>query len=80
MALTFEQRDQINRTCIDDPSFSMETIREGFGNSPVSGAKIKIHYIGTLEDGKIFDSTYDRKQPFEFTLTRGKKTINLTVV
>lgn len=31
------------------------------------GSKVKVHYTGTLNDGKVFDSS-EGKQPLEFTI------------
>ena len=41
--------------------------KEGDGKShPVSGQKVKVHYHGTLLDGKVFDSSVARRQPATF--------------
>ncbi|CAM0884324.1 unnamed protein product [Alopecurus aequalis] len=36
------------------------------------GDKIKVHYRGSLTDGTVFDASYDRGDPFEFTLGSGQ--------
>lgn len=46
-------------------------LKEGSNQYPVKGSTVKVHYIGKLMDGTIFDSSYDRNQPFEFTLGKG---------
>lgn len=44
----------------------------GKGASPVAGKKVKVHYTGTLENGTKFDSSVDRKQPFDFVIGVGQ--------
>jgi FKBP-type peptidyl-prolyl cis-trans isomerase FkpA len=45
-------------------------IREGTGASPKSTDTVKVHYRGTLVNGKEFDSSYGRGQPTSFALNR----------
>ena len=43
-------------------------LRQGNGPRPKPGQKVKVNYVGTLLDGKKFDSSYDCGQPAEFGL------------
>ncbi|MBQ0720170.1 MAG: FKBP-type peptidyl-prolyl cis-trans isomerase [Gammaproteobacteria bacterium] len=43
-----------------------EVLSEGKGAMPSSSAKVRTHYHGTLLDGTVFDSSYDRGEPAEF--------------
>jgi FKBP-type peptidyl-prolyl cis-trans isomerase FkpA len=44
------------------------SLREGTGASPQATDRVKVHYRGTLPDGKEFDSSYQRNEAIEFRL------------
>ena len=46
-----------------------EVIKEGTGRQPALSNQIKAHYKGALLDGKEFDSSFKRNQPFTAPLT-----------
>ena len=46
-----------------------QILKEGNGPRPTIHSKVKAHYRGSLLDGKEFDSSYKRNQPFTAPLT-----------
>lgn len=44
--------------------------KAGEGDSPKAADTVKVHYKGTLTDGTVFDSSYDRGEPIEFQLNQ----------
>jgi FKBP-type peptidyl-prolyl cis-trans isomerase len=43
-----------------------EILKEGTGPKPVATDTVKVHYHGTTIEGKVFDSSVDRKEPVSF--------------
>lgn len=56
---------ELVRLVIDD-------IQTGTGDEVTKGDTVVVHYIGTTRDGVKFDSSYDRSEPFSFTVGEGQ--------
>ncbi len=50
----------------------IEDVKVGDGAEATDGKKVTVHYRGTLDNGKQFDASYDRGEPFSFNLGAGE--------
>lgn len=50
----------------------IEDLKVGEGAEATAGKTVSVHYTGWLTDGKKFDSSVDRGQPFKFSLGAGQ--------
>lgn len=57
------KRDEVTVT---DSGLQYEILQEGSGEKPTAASTVSTHYHGTLIDGTVFDSSYERGQPAEF--------------
>jgi len=57
------KRDDVTVT---DSGLQYEVLSAGDGELPTAQSTVRTHYHGTLIDGTVFDSSYDRGQPAEF--------------
>lgn len=51
---------------VTESGLQYEIINDAEGDKPVHASTVRTHYHGTLLDGTVFDSSYDRGQPAEF--------------
>ncbi|MBQ7256990.1 MAG: FKBP-type peptidyl-prolyl cis-trans isomerase [Abditibacteriota bacterium] len=49
----------------------IEDIKVGEGEAVEEGDTVKVHYTGMLTNGKVFDSSKERGEPFRFTVGAG---------
>lgn len=52
-----------------DSGLQYKSLVAGTGEKPSKNDKVKVHYKGTLIDGTVFDSSYDRGEPIVFPVT-----------
>ncbi len=57
--------DKLKKTA---SGLAYETLREGTGKTPTADDVVQVHYVGWLEDGKVFDSSYASGEEAEFPL------------
>lgn len=71
----FMQEDSSNQANSTTPTQSgvvVQNIVNGQGEIAAKGDTVTVNYVGTLTDGKVFDSSIDRKTPFTFQLGVGQ--------
>ncbi len=56
-------RDEVTVT---ESGLQYEVLTAGEGEKPTAASTVRVHYHGTLLDGSVFDSSYERGQPAEF--------------
>lgn len=53
---------------VTESGLQYKVLEEGSGQSPSAKDSVTVHYEGTLIDGTVFDSSYERGQPITFPL------------
>ena len=57
---------------VTSSGLAYKIIKKGTGSKAEAGKTVSVHYTGKLSNGTKFDSSYDRNQPIEFELGRGR--------
>ncbi len=58
-----------NKVALQQSSqLSVQDIAYGTGQTAVVGNRLVVHYVGRFPDGRVFDSSVDRNEPFPFVL------------
>lgn len=68
-----DDADLIDVTEQKDRGCLKKILKEGTGSdTPFTGSKVTVHYVGRLLDENVFDSSRGRNEPFVFELGRRK--------
>ena len=68
-----EAMDKIAAGYDETPSgLRYKILQNGDGKPATKGSMVSVHYKGQLIDGQVFDSSYQRKQPIDFTIGVGQ--------
>lgn len=62
-----KEREEVTET---ESGLQFEVIKEGEGTQPGAESNVTVHYHGSLIDGKVFDSSYDRGEQISFALNQ----------
>ncbi|MBE0368083.1 MULTISPECIES: FKBP-type peptidyl-prolyl cis-trans isomerase [Pseudoalteromonas] len=61
-----EENAKRTEITVTESGLQYEVVTTGEGEKPVADSKVRVHYHGTLINGTVFDSSYDRGEPAEF--------------
>lgn len=61
-------REDVRREVVTESGLVYLVLEEGKGEHPGPSSNVKVHYVGTFEDGTVFDNSRDRGSPAVFPL------------
>ena len=54
------------------PGLKVYFHERGTGALPKAGQRVTVHYHGVFQDGRVFDSSFKRGDPFSFVVGKGQ--------
>jgi FKBP-type peptidyl-prolyl cis-trans isomerase len=63
-----EKNKEVDGVRITKSGLQYSIIKKSIGKKPTTKDTVKVHYIGTLLDGTVFDSSIDRDEPVTFAV------------
>ncbi len=69
-ALFLEENAKRPEVTTLESGLQYEVLKAGKGKKPTAESTVRVHYKGTLLDGTVFDSSYDRGEPTTFGVTQ----------
>lgn len=64
--------DKASPVVVSENGLSMQDVKVGTGPEAKPGMVVTVNYIGTLQNGQKFDSSFDHGEPFSFVLGGGQ--------
>ncbi|KKW10104.1 MAG: hypothetical protein UY47_C0001G0052 [Parcubacteria group bacterium GW2011_GWB1_49_7] len=68
----FSTSSQNQNNQMPETGYKVEEVVAGQGELAEPGDKLTVHYVGTLPNGQVFDSSRDSNSPYTFTLGAGQ--------
>lgn len=68
--VSLEAKPAIGDTVSLPSGLKYKILQEGIGRKPTANSKVRVHYHGTLTNGKVFDSSIKRGTPLTFNLNQ----------
>ena len=65
-----KENKQKNGVSATKSGLQYRVLKSGNGSQPTSNDSVTVHYRGTLTDGTVFDSSYERGEPVTFQVAR----------
>lgn len=67
-----ESSKEISTMTTTESGLQYIIFEQGEGVKPTAGQQVSVHYKGMLEDGTVFDNSYDRGEPIVFPVGTGR--------